>query len=48
MELNNYLQIRYRTTASLSWVYERGGPDHAIQWTAIAYSENLSSLLLTN
>ncbi|KIM80610.1 hypothetical protein PILCRDRAFT_822349 [Piloderma croceum F 1598] len=41
MELNNYLQIRFRSTASLSWVYERVGPDHALQWTAIAYINNI-------
>ncbi|KIM91483.1 hypothetical protein PILCRDRAFT_810757 [Piloderma croceum F 1598] len=41
LALNNYLQNRFRSTACLSWAYERDGPDHAIQWTAIAYFNNI-------
>jgi hypothetical protein len=48
LALNNYLQNRYKTTDSLSWEYERAGPDHACNWVAIAYSEPFSSLLVSN
>jgi hypothetical protein len=38
VELNNFLQSRYRSTNILSWDYNIWGPNHKRHWTAIASS----------
>lgn len=37
MTLNNHLQARFGSTRSLTWEREQVGPQHACQWTVVAY-----------